>query len=197
MQLIGGWHIIGRSFQDSAYSGMADALMKEKAEYRRLAAEIASQAMVHDEFQHRAEHQLKMLFNDPDEQVRAQAGDAFRNIDAADFFRFRALAEAYLESAAFNEKSSFAFLDAIRRASCDVHDLVIRAAEIVIEDIEKQGNAGGRRQMNLHQLQDLIKLEYSASENDAHRRTRFLDLIDKMLSLELYGVEEILKPHER
>jgi hypothetical protein len=197
MQLIGGWHIIGRSFQDNTYLSMADALIKDKIEYRRLAADIASQAIGHDEFKHRAERQLMMFFNDPDEEVRAQAADVFRNIDPSDFLRFRRLAEAYLESAAFDEKGSFAFLHAIGEAACDVNDLVIRAAEVVIEDIEKRGNVGGRRHMDLHQLQDLIKREYATSEHESHLRTRLLNVIDKMLKLELYGVEEILKPHER
>ncbi len=138
-----------------------------------------------------------MFFKDPDEEVRAQAADVFRNIDPSDFLRFRRLGEAYLESAASDEKGLFAFLNAINQAACDVDDLVIRAAEVVIKDIEERGNVGGRRELNLHQLRDLIKREYAASEGDAQLRTRFLNIIDKMLSLEIYGVQEILKPHER
>jgi hypothetical protein len=74
---------------------------------------------------------------------------------------------------------------------------VIRAAEVIIEDIRKHGNVHGRRHTDLHQLQDLIKREYSNSESNLCLRARLLDVIDGMLKLELYGVEEIVKPYER
>ena len=63
--------------------------------------------------------------------------------------------------------------------------------------MEGHGNTGGRRSTDLHQLQDIIKKEYSASEGYPPLRKRLLDLIDGMLRLELYGVDTIIKAHER
>ena len=46
--------------------------------------------------------------------------------------------------------------------------------------------------MDLHQLKDLIKTEYSASEDDSAMRKRLLDVIDQMVMLQLYGWMKLL-----
>jgi hypothetical protein len=66
-----------------------------------------------------------------------------------------------------------------------------------MSDISKNGNAAGRRTMDLHQLTDIIKNEYTTSENDPKLRTKLLDLIDNMMRAEVYGVEDIVSAHER
>jgi hypothetical protein len=86
---------------------------------------------------------------------------------------------------------------ALDEAECKVDDIVISATEGLIADIKRNGNAAGRRTMDLHRLQDIIKDEYASSESDPNLRRRLLDLIDNMLQLELYGVDKIIKAHER
>lgn len=197
MRMIAAWHIFRRGFQDMSYSPMADVLLGDGSAYRKLAADIASHSVIHDEFRHRAVKQVIAFFNDEEKEVRGQAADVFRNIEPDEFVRFYDLAETYLESRAFEEDTSFAFFHALEGATCEVSALVIEAAEKLIADFQKNGTAGGRRHMDLHQLQDLIKREYAASERDPALRTRLLDVVDLMLSRELYGVDEIIKAHER
>jgi hypothetical protein len=95
------------------------------------------------------------------------------------------------------EAESFAFFHALETAECRVDDIVISATEKLIIDLEINGNQGGRRMTDLSQLQDIIKREYASSENEPDLRHRLLDLIDKMLSFELYGTDEIIRAHER
>jgi hypothetical protein len=110
--------------------------------------------------------------------------------------QYRGLSEEFLRSRAF-ESASWAFFHALSGAECKVDDIVVSATERLIADIRRDGNSGGDRSMDLHELQDIIKKEYTSSETDPDLRRRLLDLIDSMLSFELYGVDEIIKAHER
>lgn len=195
-RMIGAWHIFRRSFQDAQYAPLADALAGDGVIYKRLLADIASHAVTVDEYRYRAESLLRSSFDDDDKQVRSQAADVFRNIKPDEFDRNRQIAEWYLNSKAF-ESDSWAFFHALDEAECKVDDIIISATERIIDDIERNGSAAGRRSMDLHQLQDIIKKEYASSEDDLDLRRRLLDLIDNMLKLELYGVDTIIKAHER
>lgn len=68
------------SFQEPAYTQEADRLIEEGNVYRRLAADIASHAIVKEEFRDMAERQLVRFFNDEDEQVRKQAATAITRV---------------------------------------------------------------------------------------------------------------------
>lgn len=195
-RMIGAWQIFRRNFQDAQYAPLADALAHDGVVYRRLLADIASHAVSNDEFRYRAEKVLQRSFNDSDKAVRSQAADVFRSIKPDEFGRYRELANDYLNSKAF-EGESWAFFHALDEAECKVDDIVIPAAEKLIDDIKRNGNAAGRRSTDLHQLQDIIKQEYASSEGDPSLRRRLLDLIDSMLEFELYGVDIIIKAHER
>jgi hypothetical protein len=195
-RMVGAWHVFGRSFQDAQYAPLADALVDDGDVYRRLIADIASQTVTVDEYRFRAENVLLASFDDKDKEVRSQSANVFRNIKPNEFERYRALATQYLQSRAF-EAESWAFFHVLGEAECKVDDIVIAATEKLMLDIESSGRTGGRRSMDLHQLQDIIKKEYSASEADPPLRRRLLDLIDNMLKLELYGVDTIIKAHER
>jgi hypothetical protein len=195
-RLMGAWHVFRLSFQDARYAPLADALACDGDVYRRLIADIASHTVAIDEYRYRAENILRASFNDIDKQVRSQAADVFRNIKPNEFDRYRNLAMHYLASKAFGAES-WAFFNALDEAECRVDDIVITATETLMSDIQTNGNAGGRRVTDLHQLQEIIKKEYSASEGDPPLRKRLLDLIDGMLRMELYGVDTIIKAHER
>lgn len=197
MVMIGAWHVFGRSFQDETYASEADRLIEEGEVYRRLAADVASHAIVREEFRERAELQLIRFFDDEDKHVRQQAGDVFREIEPDEFFRFSGLAEAFLASRSLQLDSSSPFFGALEKATSSVHELVIRAAEKLVAYLETEGTEVSRRTLDLHQLQDLLKREYAATENDPEFRRRLLDLIDTMVERELYGTDRILKAHER
>jgi Nucleotidyl transferase AbiEii toxin, Type IV TA system len=49
----------------------------------------------------------------------------------------------------------------------------------------------------LHQLQELLKREYASTEHSPALRKRILDVLDVMLSHEMYGTDGVLKAHER
>lgn len=193
---IAAWLVFWQSFQVEVFCSLADALARDGVVYRRLMADVASHAIEDAEFRYRAEIILRRSFNDDDKEVRSQAADVFRNVKPDQFDRYRELAYDFIRSSAF-EAGSYGFFHALERAECKVDDIVVAATKILMEDIGKNGNAAGRRSMDLHQLQDIIKKEYAVSEGDPPLRAKILDLIDSMLKMELYGVDAIVGAHER
>ena len=196
MRLVATWHITRASYNDASYVALADSLERSSLDARRLAADIASHSAVEDTYRDRAVRKLLRYFDDDDPKVRNEASGVFRSIPSDWFATFMGLAQAYVTSKAF-ETDTFAFLHALEDAQCNVAGLVVAAAEKVIVDLEAGGERAKRRDMDIHQLIDLIKAEYAASENDPALRRRLLDVIDQMLMLELYGIDQITKAHER
>jgi hypothetical protein len=177
-------------------SGKADWIKYEGVMYRRLAADVAARTITIEEFRDRAERMLIRFFNDEDKHVRQQADCVFREILPDEFSQFINLAWAYLKSQSFKIDGSYAFYNALEKATCHIHELVISMAELLVSDLSNDGRTGGLLR-DLHHLKDLLKKEYAASGSDPELRKRLLDVIDKMLEREFYGTDEILKAHER
>ena len=196
MRMVGGWFIIRLSFQDKKYVAETDHLIEEGVMYQRLAADVAARSITQEEFRDRAERMLMRFFNDEDKHVRQQADHVFREISPDEFCRFTSLAWAYINSRSFMIDGSYAFFDALEKAAYPTCELVISAAERIVSDLSKDGQTGGLLR-DLHHLKDLLKREYTASENNPDLRKRLLDVIDRMLERELHGTDEILKVHER
>ena len=195
-ELIGAWLVFCESFSNDAYIAKADNLVSASVDHRRLLAAVTSDAIDWAENRHRGEALLKEFFFDEDEQVRNKAADAFRSVQAGEVESFRELAAVFLKSPAFTN-NSFAVLHMLEDATCDVLDLVIDATQQVITDITEKRDQQGRRGTDVYQLQDLLKREYTSSESNAEARKKILDLIDLMLSCEIYGVESIVTTHDR
>lgn len=61
----------------------------------------------------------------------------------------------------------------------------------------ERGTEHRRRISELHNLHDLIRRDYAATENDEQLRARLLDLIDALLVGDHYGSDTIVKDHDR
>ena len=195
-ELIGAWLVFSESFWNDAYIHKADKLTSVSVDHRRLLANVTGDAIKWAENRHRAEALLKEFFFDEDVQVRKHSADAFRNVQAKEVELYRELAAVFLKSPAFVDNGS-AVLHMLEDATCDVLDLVIDATQQVITDITEKHDQQGRRGTDVYQLQDLLKREYTSSESNAEARKKILDLIDLMLSREIYGVESIVTTHDR
>jgi len=116
--------------------GALATLAAKGVTYRRLAASSASEAITQDEFRHKAAVQLIAYFGDESDDVRKVAAHVFRKIPAGDFERFPALAEAFLKSKAFENCSNLFFM-ALEPATCDVRELVVKAAELTVQGFDR------------------------------------------------------------
>ena len=195
-RLVGAWHALRASYSDASYTRLADEMASFGPRQRRLAAALAADAAVHEDFRDRAEGELIKYFDDEDLHTRQQAAQVFREIRERDFREYRRLATAYVASRAFDGKS-WSFLRLLEKGTGDVQDLVVAAAERVIAELARNGTAGGRRVSELRTLQDLIRRDYAATENNEQLRSRILDVIDAMLAGDHCGSEGIVKDHDR
>lgn len=195
-ELIGAWLIFGQNFINDEYIEQAEQLAARSVNHRRLLADVASDVLTWTENRMRAENLLKEFFFDEDKQVREQAAHVFGNIRGEEVERCRDLSENFVQSPAFSE-NSFRFLHILKEASCDVLDLVILAAERLIAMTEEEGWHGIDIKIDAHYLNDLLKREYVSSEKNAAARKRLLDLTDKMLAHNLYGVDSMVTAHDR
>lgn len=195
-ELIGAWLVFCESFRNNAYVNKADKLASVSVDHRRLLADVTGNVINWAENRHRAEALLKEFFFNEDVQVRKHAANAFRNVQAKEVELFRELATVFLKSPAFVD-NGFAVLRMLEEATCDVLDLVVEATQQIITDIVEKGNQHGQRGTDVHQLQDLLKREYASSETNPEARKKILDMIDLMLSHEIYGVDSIVTTHDR
>lgn len=194
-ELIGAWLIFGQSFRNDEYIEQAEQLAARSVNHRRLLADVAADALK-TENRMRAEKLLKEFFFDEDKQVRKQAAHVFGNIRSEEIERCRDLAKNFMQSPAFSA-NNFSFLHMLKEASCDVLDLVIGSAERLIAITEEEGWQDIEIKIDAHYLNDLLKREYVSSEKDTDARKRLLDLTDKMLAHNIYGVDSMVTAHDR
>jgi hypothetical protein len=191
-ELIGAWLIFCESFTNNDYIDHADTLASLSIDHKRLFADVASEVISWTENRHRTEALLKKFFFDKDKEVRKHAANVFGNIKAEEFESYKELASVFLKSPAFAD-NSFAVLNMLKDADCDVLDLVAEAAQQSIKNI-----AGERNQhTDFYQIRGLLKQEYTSSESNPDARKKILNLIDLMLINEIYGVDDIIKAHDR
>lgn len=131
--LIGAWLIFCESFRNDAYITGADQLAVVSPDHRTLLASVTSESLCWTGNRHRAVALLKEFFFDEDEQIRKLAADAFRNIPRTDVEKYRELTAAFLKSPALSG-NSYAVLDMLKNATCDVLDLVIAVSERLVRD---------------------------------------------------------------
>jgi hypothetical protein len=195
-RLLGVWHVLQASFHDAGFIALAEAYERRSTDARRLASSVSADAAVEDDFRVRATEKLGRYFDDTDEDVRKLAAEVFRSVPKGEFSSFIELARRFVVSAAYMGHS-FSFLHALEEAESNVTDLIATAAEHALEELQRQSRKLNGHDMEIHQLKDLIRDEYAASERDARVRKRLLDIIDTMAALELYGVDDIIKAHDR
>ncbi|MGA1800565.1 hypothetical protein [Rhizobium sp. HT1-10] len=194
IRLVAAWHVMRSSYHEGDYVEWADRLENQDINARLLSADIACNAVAEATFRDRAFNKVRKFFNDGDEGVRRKAAEVFRYVPRDQPELADELATPFLASDAFREET-FAFLHFLEEAQISVSNFVVAAAERVLQAVATEG--AGQHDMSLHQLNDLLNREYVNSERDPALRRRLLDVIDQMLTLDLRGVDDLFKKHER
>jgi hypothetical protein len=134
---------------------------------------------------------LYEFFNDSDEAVRKQSTVFLNQIQPDDFDKYKDTIYKYVSSPAF-ESDNDNFFRLLKETSCNILDCLITVSKLVIENPK-----GYKDGFYLSEIIELLKDYYSVSESTPEHRKVILDIIDMMLENSVYGVEEILKTHER
>lgn len=194
-RLIGAFHLFREAFYNPGFAERADTFIAVSDKHRKLAANAAANHLPYADYRSRAETQLKCFFDDQVKEIRAEAADCFRNLQAENLNSYRLLLHSFIQSKAFDEEN-FAFFLFLEEARDQTFEEVVLSSERLVELIESGGKKDERFH-TVHYLDDLIRREYSAVADQPNLRRRLLDVIDRMLMLDLYGTDRIIQEHER
>lgn len=198
-RLLGAFHLFREAFYHEVFSERADALAEQSDRHRKLAASTAANHLPHAAYRVRAEVQLAEYFNDPVKEVRAEAASCFGGIrEGESIDPYRPLMRTFIQSQAFGE-NNFQFFLLLKETNVTTTEEVILAAERILDLVEQtdESSAQPRRHREMHYLDELLLREYRATDDHPEFRKRILDILDKMLSLGLYGTDKIIQEHER
>lgn len=193
--LIGAFHLFREALYDSELATRADALISKGEIYRKLAANAAANHLPHADYRARAERQLEIFFDDQIKEIRVKAAGCFRSIKDEDLNFYRPLLRKFIRSRAFEEEN-FSFFLLLKETHEHTFEEVILASERLLQLFDTKTEEGNSFR-EMHYLDDLIIREYTAVADRPDLRLRLLNVIDRMLKLDLYGTEQIIKEHER
>lgn len=139
---------------------------------------------------------LIRFFNDPNEEVRKWAASCFHHLEGDQLLEHVDLVEAFVESEAFASQHS-ALVEALGKVVAKLPDITIAVCGRVIEiagsdtaDFRTRGPLASEEVSKL-----LIRL-YSQNANPA-LQSQCLDLIDRMIQIGSYGLQEAIAVFER
>jgi len=167
---------------------LAENLISTDAEYRSAAAAVAAANFESARFGTACTDWLIRLFDDEDETVRHEASDCFRRMRTSDIAAHAGLFEAYVVSRYFETDRTY-FLHRLEHAPPGLDELVLK----LLEDTLKVKTEDGRdpRPYELHEIGELVLKLYASNIEHPQRRTRALDLIDRLVERGLMEIQKL------
>ena len=142
------------------------------------------------------EEMLGELFSDPDPDVRQQAGRCFYEFRGRDLREYEPLAEAYIDSPAFDAEYNPLF-GALEESTANVPGVILKACDRVFEltgdELSDVSTAAAGTSSSMTKL---VTRVYSRA-TDPSVKSHCLDIIDKMTVLGAYGLDTITEEFDR
>jgi hypothetical protein len=101
----------------------------------------------------------------------------------------------FVHSEAFKTKSRF-FIEALQETTAKLPEVTCSVCEHFVHVMESEPSDKRPDSLETQMISQLLFRLYSQS-NDEHMKSRCLDMIDRMLYLNWYGVDDVLKQYER
>ena len=161
---------------------------------RAAAARVYAANLVTARFREACEAALAEFFDDSDTEVRKVAGNAIWRLTGSEVGEHVQLCERFLRSAAFPDHPDH-IVHALKESTARVPALVLRASEAVFARWE-----GEKRSARLtYTCKDAFALVLRAYTDALARpeKERALDLLDRGLRGDIYGVAKDLESHDR
>jgi len=142
------------------------------------------------------EEALVQLFDDPEESVCAAASACFRSLPGEDIAHFVRLIEAFVQSRAFAKHYHDIIYPLTQTTSplpavtCVVCEHFLETVGFDAADI-RTGSS-----VDAHEVSQLLVRVYSQT-TDSALQTRCLDVIDRMMEIGAYGLEDALESYNR
>jgi hypothetical protein len=180
------------AFDEAAAKPLVDRCERGDPSLRLGLARVYAANVASPEHRARCEPPLRALFNDPDAEVRETAAGCLREL--VDFSQCEAFAFAYISSSAFrDERGAEQLLTALDMASF-VPSRLAATCGMAILDQERE-----RQNRRIDVLLDSSELAVRAcADAKTPDELEFaLDLIDRSLALNSYGVTRAIETHDR
>jgi hypothetical protein len=135
-------------------------------------------------------NRLARMFDDDDEEVRKAAATVAGNLRGESLARYRALLAAFIASPAAHDPTQL--LLTLEHAPEPEHDLTLQLAHrIVDKDARELGDIRTSAAGDARYLARLLLRSYSLVE-DATLRAQLLDVIDRLLEINAYGIADAI-----
>ena len=142
------------------------------------------------------EDALVRLFNDPSENVRAEAADCFRRFEEDDLVRYEHLIAQFVLSDAF-AKNRFPLLIALERTTAKLPEVTLSACKRFIDVAGlAAGDISTREAGDADTVIKLTLRTYQQSSDDTIR-ARSLDLVDQLMEFGAYGIHDAIEEVDR
>lgn len=138
------------------------------------------------EFRPLCEDKLIQLFDDPDDEVRVEASNCFNRFEGNELGEYVGLIETFVESSAFDTTRS-SLINALEKTTAKVPDITCQVCERYLDA------PSSHRELERHALSDIrvsqLILRIYRQTNEKALRTRCLNLIDRIMQIESYGLD--------
>ena len=195
-RLIAGRQIVLAAFHDSSAGQDLERVLSGDEICRKAAAEIYAHNLGHAASRNECARRLKLLFHDPDQEVRSTASDCFRLISPDLLAQEKELMFCFIESPACLENSHELIL-ALEESTEPLSEVICRIPERLIEEQRalREGESIENRRWTYH-LPPLVARLYEQT-HDNETRSRCLNIIDGMLELGFSEIDKELAQVER
>lgn len=180
--------IFQKCLDDSDWLPLAEKLIEADAENRAAAAAVAAANFESARFGTTCTDWLIRLFDDEDKIVRHEASDCFRRMQTADIAAHAGLFEAYAASKYFETDRTF-FLHRLENAPHGLDELVLKLLEDTL--VANTEDNSDPRAYELHEIGGLVLKLYASNIDHPDRRTRALNLIDRLVERGVMGVQKL------
>lgn len=192
----GSKHACLAQFNNPDASDMVIECLKGDEIKRRGVVLVAAKNLFHEDCREFSQSALGEFFNDPLEEIRRIAADCFNDAKGRQLESCRELIKVFIHSKAFAENMEY-LIRALKRSTADIAEETLDACEAAIDVLENKGaGPGSHLYFEGGDIAELVLRTYRNVDKECFR-SRCLDLIDKLLSVESYGISKELEAFER
>ncbi len=178
--------VTGAALFDCDARALVEKIAKGDRHHRQALAEVCAANVIHTGFSDFCEKHLFSLFDDSQADVREAASECFQYFSGEHLAQYQQLIARFLESLAVEDHAS-RLLHALAQSTIHHGSVTLTACEKVVRR--------GESNRHDHDLQDakvLVLRSYHQAVDEASKE-RSLNLIDRMVTLQVYGLEEALQ----
>ncbi len=192
----GARHVCLAQFSNTTINDMVDECIKGDDAMRKGVVEVASTNIFTSNCREFSAMTLKKYFNDPNKEIRGVAARFYRNTKKQELDYCRELINEFFNSIAFPENIDD-IIYTFQESTADISVEIIKLCEAVIVLFEKdQVKPGDRLYYEIDKVAELVIRSYRQNKNEEYKK-RCLDMIDKLLSINNYGISQELEKYER